>query len=112
LLDSLMRRGEITNGEVLHANLIAARAFERHGDFTGALAAVRRRIHHLSWGLFIGPSLREEARLAATTGDREGAIRALRHWLALHDHPEDVVRSQVDAVKAELAKLVGEPQDR
>jgi hypothetical protein len=112
LLDSLMRRGQITNGDVPHANLIAARAFERHGDLTGALAAVRRRIHHLSWGLFIGPSLREEARLAAMTGDREGAIRALRHWLALHDDPEEAVRPQVDAARAELAKLVGEPQDR
>jgi hypothetical protein len=70
---------------------------------------VRRRINHLSWGQFIGPSLREEARLAAVVGDRHGAIRALRHWLALHDDPEPSVRPEVDAVKGELAKLVGEP---
>jgi len=92
------------------SNLIAARAFERYGDYSGALAAVRRRVHHLSIGLYIGTSMREEARLATLAGDREGAIRALRHWLAIHDNPEPSVRPEVEAVKAELAKLVGEPQ--
>ena len=51
--------------------------------------------------------LREEGRLAALAGDRAEAISAYRHYLALRSDPEPVLRSKVDEVRAELAKLVG-----
>ena len=61
-----------------YGNLIAARLHEERGEIAAALAAVRRRRRH-----GVVPSLREvlreEGRLAALTGDRQGAIRAYRH---------------------------------
>ena len=46
--------------------------------------------------------------LAALTGDREGAIRAYNHYLELRSDPELEVVPEVEAVRAELALLVGE----
>ena len=54
--------------------------------------------------------LREEGRLAALAGDREGAIEAYSHYLALRHSPEPSVKPEVDQVRAELAALVGEPR--
>ena len=45
--------------------------------------------------------------LAAMTGDRAGAVRAYRHYLALRSDPEPVLRPAVDTIRAELTKLVG-----
>jgi hypothetical protein len=53
--------------------------------------------------------IRDEARYAALLGDREGAIRAYRHYLALRADPEPALRSQVEAVRAELEALLREP---
>jgi serine/threonine protein kinase len=87
-------------------SVVAARALEASGDRSGALAAARRR--HL-WNDISSPyfaaQLREEARLAALTGDHEGAIRAYRHYLALRSEPEPPVAAQVVAVRAELRRL-------
>jgi hypothetical protein len=51
--------------------------------------------------------LREEGRLAALLGDREGAIKAYSHYLALRYNPEPAVKPEVDRVRAQL---VGEPR--
>jgi hypothetical protein len=58
------------------------------------------------WNLSLGP--REEGRLAALVGDREAAIKAYTHYLALRYQPEPSVKPEVDRVRAELAQLVGE----
>jgi hypothetical protein len=90
-----------------------ARLFATHGDHRGALAAVRRRTFPLSDQGFLLPSyLREEGRLAALTGDRAGAIRAYSRYFAMRADPEPELRPQVAEVKAELARLVGEPESR
>jgi hypothetical protein len=36
-------------------------------------------------------------------------MKAYRHYLALRYNPEPSVRPEVDRVRAELARLVGEP---
>lgn len=59
-------------------------------------------------GTFLTTYLREEGRLAAMTGDRSGAISALRHYLTIRVNPELGLVWEVDRVKAELAALVGE----
>jgi hypothetical protein len=41
------------------------------------------------------------------TGDSAGAARAYRHYLALRSDPEPALRSAVDTVRAELARLAG-----
>lgn len=90
-------------------NLVIARLREERGDRVGALRAVRRRYFHFQVGVdFLSTYLREEGRLAALTGDRAGAIRAYQHYLALRSDPEPGVKPEVDRVKAELARLVGE----
>jgi len=59
---------------------------------------------------YLSSLLKDEGRLAALTGDREGAIRAYEHYLALRSDPEPSLKPEVDRVRAELAKLVGEPK--
>jgi hypothetical protein len=51
----------------------------------------------------------EEGRLAERSGDREAAIRAYQHYLALRRNPEPSVLPEVQRIKATLARLVGEP---
>jgi tetratricopeptide (TPR) repeat protein len=91
------------------ANLEVARLRERQGDLLAALAAVRRRPYAYHLTDYMAPHLREEGRLAALTGDRAGAARAYRHYLGLRSDPEPALRPAVEAVRAELAKLVGNP---
>ena len=56
--------------------------------------------------------IREEGRVAALTGDRAGAVRAYEHYLALRSDPEPALRPEVERVRAELARLVGEGGSR
>jgi hypothetical protein len=84
-----------------------ARLREAQGDIAGALRAIRRRPGYS--GLILKSyALREEGRLAALTGDREGAIEAYSHYLTLRYNPEPPVQPEVDRARAELARLVGE----
>ncbi len=78
-------------------NLLVAGQFEELGQPERALAAVR-----------LSTKLYGEGRLAALTGDREGAIRAYTHYLELRSDPEPEVLPEVVAVRAELARLLGE----
>ncbi len=107
-LDSILATGPdaLFTALVLPANLAAARLNERLGKPRQALTAVRRRVYDFdSSNLLLATSLRLEGRLAAQTGDREGAIRAYRHYLALRSDPEPTLRAQVDSVRTALAAL-------
>ncbi len=111
-LDSLLRSTDYARthtGRYTVAAVVAARALEAAGDLPRAVEAARRR---QMWNDISNPylaaQLREEGRLAALTGDREGAIRAYRHYLALRNDPEPAVAAQVAAVRAELRRLEGE----
>ncbi|HEU5041572.1 MAG TPA: serine/threonine-protein kinase [Gemmatimonadales bacterium] len=90
-------------------NLEVAHLREREGDPRAALAAVRRRPYAYHLTDYLAPHLREEGRLAALTGDSAGASRAYRHYLALRSDPEPALRPAVEAVRAELATLAGDP---
>jgi tetratricopeptide (TPR) repeat protein len=89
------------------ANLEVARLRERQGNNRAALAAVRRRSYAYHLTDYLATHLREEGRLAALTGDRAGAVKAYQHYLALRSNPEPALRPAVEAVRAELAKLLG-----
>jgi serine/threonine-protein kinase len=91
------------------ANLEVARLRERRGDLRGALAAVRRRAYAYHLTDYLAAHVREEGRLSALTGDRAGAIKAYRHYLALRSDPEPALLPAIEAVRAELAKLAGNP---
>ncbi|MGH7719139.1 MAG: hypothetical protein ACREON_09885, partial [Gemmatimonadaceae bacterium] len=108
-LDSLMRALDYSTahvGRTQLASLVLARLFERLGDTRRALTAVRRRTDVWVNALpYLAAQLREEGRLAALAGEREQAVRAYRHYLALRPDPEPSVRTEVDAVRRELAEL-------
>src|SRR3989442_814228 len=91
-------------------NLVVSRLWERHGEPRRALAAVRRRPYHFEPGPFLlAGVLGQEGHLAALTGDREGAVRAYQHYLVLRSDPEPSVKPEVERVRSELARLLGEP---
>jgi serine/threonine-protein kinase len=108
-LNSLLRDLDYptTNvGRASFANLVAARLLEKTGDLRGALAAARRRSDAWSQNNpYLATQLREQGRLAALVGEREEAIRAYKHYLALRVAPEPALRPQVEAVRQELTKL-------
>ena len=56
--------------------------------------------------------IREEGRLAALAGDREGAIRAYRHYLALRSEAEPALQPEVRRVREELEAVERESADR
>jgi serine/threonine-protein kinase len=109
-LDSLLRdlNYPATNvGRASFANLVAARLLEKTGDIRRALSAARRRSD--AWAQnnpYLATQLREQGRLAALAGEREEAIRAYKHYLALRVAPEPTLEPQVEAVRRELDKLV------
>ncbi|HEX6053551.1 MAG TPA: hypothetical protein VFZ21_29985, partial [Gemmatimonadaceae bacterium] len=103
-IDSVALEGCCTLTIVNWANLVAARAHEAAGRDREALRAVRRGIWRFPPQL-LSTFLRDEARLAAKLGEREAAIRAYRHYLALRSDPEPELKAEVDRVRAELAKL-------
>jgi serine/threonine-protein kinase len=94
------------------ANLIAGGLWHERGESVRALAAVRRRLEGFLAPVVYIAQLRDEARYAALVGDREGAARAYRQYLALRSDAEPAVQAQVRAVRAELNALEGEPVDR
>lgn len=99
-LDSLLLAG----GGLPNWLLEVARWRDGQGDDAGALRAIRR-CRQYGIRVYLSPCLREEGRLAGLVGDRAGAIRAYRHYLALRYRPQPSVRLEVDRVRAELARL-------
>jgi serine/threonine-protein kinase len=89
---------------------VVAQLWQTQREWRRALAAIRRRPH--GGVRYLAADLREEARLAALAGDTAGAIHAYRHYLALRLDPEPVLRPQVEAVRAVLARLGTKPSGR
>lgn len=103
-LDSLTLRGCCETPH--YANLLVARLRERAGDPAGALRAIRRGRWYFP-PEYLSTYLREEGRLAALTGDRDGAIRAYRQYLALMSNPDPGMNGQTGRVRSALARLEG-----
>ena len=105
--DTAARTYEV--GQSLGANLVVARVAEAEGNLPFALRAVRRRAsgYDLLPVWYLSSFLREEGRLAALTGDTTGAIRAYRHYLAIRPNPEPTVKPEVERIRAELGRLMG-----
>jgi hypothetical protein len=85
-------------------DLLLAIASERAGEDAKALQAVRRGQWRLPT-MFLAAYLRMEGRLADRVGDRDGAIRAYEHYLALRSDPEPQLRVQRDSVQADLTRI-------
>ena len=93
-------------------NRIAARLHEERAELPAALAALRRRVFDLFWAPQYVQFHHDEARLAALTGDREGAIRAYRRYLGLRARAEPRLQPEYQRVKADLEALERESTDR
>ncbi|HEV8598322.1 MAG TPA: serine/threonine-protein kinase [Gemmatimonadales bacterium] len=111
-LDSLVRGNSTLSWFRAAANLTAARYWEELKEPLRALTATRRRLYITDIGeprVLVAHStlLREEGRLAALTGDRDGAMRAYRRYLALRADAEPVLAPQVARVRAALDSLTG-----
>jgi tetratricopeptide (TPR) repeat protein len=104
-LDSLMLGGAAVSDAGSYAHLVVARLYDRLGERSRALAAIRRRPYLTGWPRYLIPALREEGRLAEVTGDTRGAIAAYSAYLTARTAPEESVASQVASVRASLAKL-------
>jgi eukaryotic-like serine/threonine-protein kinase len=92
-------------------NLVAARLYHEQGLLPQALAAIRRHAFGF-YDLLVVTYDREEGALAALNGDREGAIRAYRRYLALRSSAEPRLQPQVAQVRAELEALERESVNR
>jgi hypothetical protein len=110
-LDSLLA-DPVSINWASYANLIAARLHEERGEIPAALAAVRRRYVGVAAFPHYVTYLREEGRLAALAGDRTGAIRAYRHYLALRSEAEPALQPEVRRVREELEAVERESPDR
>lgn len=93
---------------VAMANRVVSRILEERGDIPGALRAARRQYDFGRTLPFLAPRLLDQARLAELMGDRNAAIRALRHYIILRSDPEPSRLPDLERARAELARLVGE----
>jgi serine/threonine-protein kinase len=103
-LDSLARTNAVWHWAIRDEQVLA-RLWERAGEPTRALRALRRR--RFDDAAHLGVTLREEGRLAEATGDTAAARRAYRHYLALRADPEPALRAERDAVRAAITRLAG-----
>jgi DNA-binding SARP family transcriptional activator len=103
--DSLVAVGPPLGDARAYASLAIARLYERLGDPERALASVRRRPYMHGWPRYLAAYLRAEGRLAAATGDRDGAGRAYRQYLTLRTSVAPALRAETDSVRAELGAL-------
>ncbi|HEX6051285.1 MAG TPA: protein kinase [Gemmatimonadaceae bacterium] len=108
-LDDLYRAGPLEfypgDGHVEYVPILTARVLEAHGDPAAALAALQRRPYFIGWNPYLAAGLRYEGRLAAAIGDRDGAVRAYKHYLALRYAASPELRAVTDSVRDELRRL-------
>ncbi len=83
---------------------VLARAYEASGDMSAALRVIGRGVWYYP-PRQLSTLLREEGRFAARLGDRNRAMRAYEHYLALRSDPEPALRPQRDSIRAELNRL-------
>jgi DNA-binding SARP family transcriptional activator len=103
-LDSLVNAGA-TSPLWVPSLLVLAELEQRRGNLQAALAAVRRRENNYN-PRYLSSELLAQARVAALAGQKQEAINAYRHYLALRFDPEPSLRPKVEAVRRELAALL------
>ena len=96
------------DGTAFRGAVISSWLHDAYGEHAQALAAARRQVVFASNPFYRSTLLREEGRLAALAGDREGAIQAYRRFLALRRHAEGPAAAETEQVRRALAALVGE----
>jgi DNA-binding SARP family transcriptional activator len=100
---------QVAGDAATYAPLLMARLFEAVGDPVTALSSIRRRGHPAAWPRYIAAMWREEGRLAALTGDGEGARAAYEHFLRYRNEPSAAADSDAARIRGELARLTTSP---
>jgi hypothetical protein len=103
-LDSLMAHGPVEVDAAV-GNLVVARLRLAAGDTAAALVALRRRALALSGVIYLAPTLRALARVAAWQGERQEAAAAYRHYIVLRANCDPVLRDDLEEARAALARL-------
>jgi tetratricopeptide (TPR) repeat protein len=104
-LDSILTSGPYVFGSDW-GNIVLSRAYVARGDLPSALRVIRRRPYDWDTGpLYLSTYLREEAQLAAASGDAAGARRAYTRFLALRAGADDPYRAQVDSATRAIGRL-------
>ena len=104
-LDSLMLGGPAVSDAGTYAHIVVARLYERLGEPRRALEAIRNRTYMVGWPRYLATARRQEGRLAALLGDREGAVNSYGRYLALRSRAETATREQDDLVRNSLANV-------
>ena len=86
-------------------NYTTAAAYEAAGDAPNALRLVTRRDAQSEMGMYAADRQRRIARLAERLGDRERAIDALRHFIAMREQAEPKLQPEVAAAREKLKQL-------
>jgi hypothetical protein len=89
--------------------IVAAKLRQAAGDIPGALRTIRRARVDME-ARYAATYLREQGRLAAAAGDTAAAVLAFDRHLRLRERAEPVLAQEVAQVRAELARLTGEPR--
>jgi serine/threonine protein kinase len=105
--DSMLRHEPPDRMAMSRTQLLLARAFYALGDPVAGLRTIRRREPN-NPAYFLTTILAEEGRLAVRAGDREGAIRAYRHYLALRTEPDPALVPEVERIRTELSRLLAD----
>jgi DNA-binding SARP family transcriptional activator/TolB-like protein len=108
-LDSLALTSQTAGDAITYAPILIARLYERLGQPSRALQAIRKRAYMSSWPRYLATAWREEGRLAQLAGDQAGAEAAYEHYLAFRTSPEDELVPHVEQVRRYLTSLKGMP---
>jgi serine/threonine protein kinase len=103
----LLRHYSSHRRDVDRVQLVLARTFDALGDPQAGLRVIRRRQPN-NPAYFLATILAEEGRLAARAGDRDGAVRAYRHYLVLRTDPDPELAAEVQRIREQLATLSAE----
>jgi len=86
-------------------NLVLSALYEATNDPVSALRVIGRRDWQTAYAMYAADRQRRIARLAERTGDREGAIEALRQFIAMREQAEPKLQPEVAAARERLKKL-------
>ena len=104
-LDSLVLTPAVAGDAIAFAPLLMADLFERLGQPSRALQAIRRRVYMFGWPRYLGTAWRREGRLAELSGDVAGALEAYDRYLGLRASPERSLNPQLEQVRNLRAAL-------
>lgn len=79
-VDSMIVTPVVAGNAATYAHLLIARLYERLGDDSDALRAVRKHSYMAGWAPYAAATWRAEARLAESVGDRAAARRAAARY--------------------------------